>query len=158
MEIYSTFADRFGNKFGTFYEAFMDRIDGVNKPVAYDGNDLKSLHPADNTDAFVYVRQSAPADVSMVDLGGESKTAFVNNKYRVVFYSAKPFNNFAMLQEFTKATQGLSVELSTFSSDVEQVYSAEIGGKKNLRVKNIGYMFIDFSIREQVNLCTNHPC
>ncbi len=158
MEIYNTFAERFGNKFGKFYEGFMDRVDGVNKPVAYDGNDLKSLHPHDNTDSFVYVRQTAPADVSMVDLGGDDRTAFVNNKYRVVFYSAKPFNNFAMLQEFTKVTQGLNVEISTFSSDVEQVYASEIGGRKNLRVKNIGYMFIDFSIRERVNPCTIYPC
>lgn len=158
MEIYKTFADRFGNKFGTFYEAFMDRVDGINRPVAYDGNDLKSLHPNDNTDAFAYIRQTSNADIQMVDLGGDSKTAFVNNKYRVVFYSAKPFNNFAMLQEFTKATQGLSVDFTGLSNDVEQVYATEIGGKKNIRVKNIGYMFIDFSVREQVNPCTVHPC
>ncbi len=158
MEIYSILAERFGNKFGKFYEGFIDRIDGVNKPVAYDGNDLKSLHPQDNTDAFAYIRQTSTPDISTVDLGGEEKEVFVNNKYRVVFYSAKPFNNFAMLQTFKTATQGLSVDLSALSNDVEQVYATEIGGKKNIRVKNIGYMFIDFSIRERVKPCTIYPC
>jgi len=158
MEIYNTFCPLLGDKFGRFYEATIERIEGANTPVSWNGSDYTVLHPKDNVDSFCYIRSTAPADINTVDVGGTDLVPIVSNKMRAVFYSSKPFNNFTVLQKFTQSITGLKNEITSFSNTIEQVYSAEIGGRKNMQAKNIGYMYIDFTVTEIVSLCNIESC
>ncbi len=154
MDLSKEVCSRLSAQFGKYYDnATIDKIDGISMAVHHTGTDYVSLHPKDNDCNFCYIRELQPANVRMVDLGGCEKTPFVNGRYRFVHYSKTPFNNFAQLQKFVVAMAGTKIEVIQVINNIEEVYRQETGGKKNVRLKNIGYIAIDFSQELQVTTC-----
>ena len=159
MELSNETCLKLTKEFGKYYgNATLERIDGITMAVHHTGVDYVSLHPKDNDCNFCYIRELSPANVRMVDLGGCERTPFVSGKYRFVYYSKTPFNNFTQLQKFVSAMAGNKIEVLSVINNIEAVYQQETSGKKNVRLKNIGYIAIDFSQELQVTTCDIKEC
>ena len=152
------FCETLGSHFGKFYDnATLEKIDGVVMPVAYTGTDYVSLHPKDNECEVSYIRQTQASSISYYDIGGCTKTPYMTDYFRFVVWSNKPFNNFGKLQRFVSLLNAYDVEITSVNNNIEQVYAQETGKGKYIRLKNCGYMAIDFKIENRVSTC-DIPC
>jgi putative ribosome biogenesis GTPase RsgA len=159
VDLSKEICSRLSAEFGKYYDnATLDKIDGIIQAVHFTGSDYVSLHPKDNDCNFCYIREIQASNIRMVDLGGCEKTPFISGRYRFVYYSKSPFNNFAQLQKFVSAMAGTRIEIIQVINNIESIYQQETGGRKNIRLKNIGYIAIDFSQELQVNTCEIKEC
>lgn len=149
---------KLNENFGKYYEATLERIDGTNVPVHHTGTDYITLIPKDTDRSWSYIREKNPAIVNMIDLGGCDLVPYLTENYRFVIYNKKAFEPYGKLQLFMKAVQGHNVQIDQVITNIEQLYNQEVGGKKHLRLKNIGYMAIDFTIRDKVTVCNAPDC
>lgn len=153
MELISKIVKSLLPKFGNVYSGSLEVIDGMKVPVYYDGNDYKSLLPNDTQDEIIYLRELNSSRISPIDLGGCQKTLFVNNNYRIVFYSSFEYNTFAITQKFYSALASYQIEINSVVNNVDSLFMQESGKKKHIRLKNVGYFAIDFSVRKEINKC-----
>jgi hypothetical protein len=146
--------------FGKYYDnVSLERIDGVTKAVHFTGVDYKALHPTDTECDFCYVRQIGEGKMEYKDFGGCIKTPYMVNSYKFVAYSKNNFNSFTKLQQFVKVMQNFKdFEVFGINSDSGSIYSQETGGGKNIKVKNIGYISIDFQMKTLVDTCNIENC
>lgn len=145
--------------FGRIYEsASLETINGVITPVHFTGTDFINLNPKDNTERFAYIRETQPAFMKVIDLGGESPAYDAMYKLRLVIFDPKPFNTFDQLRRFAHATRLLKLEVSNIITNIDQLYKQETGGSKVIAAKGWGYMGIDFTVREFVDSCNVTNC
>lgn len=153
------FCQLIGDHFGKFYEdATITRIDNIQMPVYYNGSDYISLHPKDNECEVSYIRELQSSQIEYKDLGGCVKKANVIDIFRFVVWSNKPFNNFAKLQRFTSLLEPLNVEILNVVNNIEQIYNQETGKGKHVRLKNVGYLAIDFKVKKRIDTCNINEC
>lgn len=148
-----------GGYFGKAYDnVTLEKIDGSNMAVHHTGVDFINLSPKDTDCSWFYIREKEASSINMVDLGGCEKTPFIKQTYRFVAYDKKAGNNFAKVQLFVKAMSGLNIEITNVITNADTVYNQESSGKKNIRLKNISYIAVDFSTTEKIDLCDIQEC
>jgi hypothetical protein len=153
MELISEIAKGLCPIFGNVQEASLETIDGFRFPVAYKGSDYISLLPNDTAKEIIYVRELSSPSINSVDLGGCQKALFVNSKLRIVFYSKTEYNTFVMTQKFYSALEKYTVQIDSIIKNVDSLLGQESGRKKHIRLKNVGYFAIDFSVTKEINKC-----
>lgn len=144
--------DLLGNSFGKFYEnVTIEKIDGISMPVHYNGTDYVNLHPKDNQCDVSYVRK-IDESVELKDLGGCKKTSYIIEKYKFVHWSnQKSFNSFAKIQLFSQLVKPIIKDLLNINTQSEQIYASETNKSKYIRLKNINYISVDFSITRKID-------
>jgi hypothetical protein len=153
------FCERLKNGFGKYYDdVSIEKIDGVTMPVHYTGTDFISLHPKDNTCEVSYIRETIPANIQMRDLGGCEKTPYMTNQYRFINWSNKPFNTFAKMQRFIAAMAGLNISVNSVDNDITRIYNEETGRGKQIKIKGMSYIAINFTITSKVDTCNIIEC
>jgi hypothetical protein len=153
MELISEIAKGLCPIFGNVYEAVLETIDGFKMPVSYKGADYKSLLPNDTENEIIYLRELSDSTVTPIDLGGCQKALFVDTKMRLVFYSKQDYDTFVMTQRFYTALGNYRIQIDSIIRNVDTLFYQESGKKKHIRLKNVGYFAIDFSIRKEINKC-----
>jgi hypothetical protein len=155
----NSFCHLFQNGFGKFYDdVSLEVINGVTMPVSYTGSDFVSLHPKDNVCEVSYIREYAAAQTEMRDLGGCNKVPYVTYYYRFVNWSDKPFNNFSKLQKFVSAMVGYDISVLSINNDTTKVYAEETGKGKQIKIKGMCYIAINFTITRKVDTCNIIEC
>lgn len=153
MELISEIVKGLCPIFGKVEEASLETIDGFRFPVSYKGSDYTSLLPNDTAKEIIYVRELSNPSVEKVDLGGCQKALFVNSNMRIVFYSNVEYNTFVMTQKFYGALEKYQVQIDAIIKNVDTLLAMESGKKKHIRLKNVGYFAIDFTVRKEINKC-----
>lgn len=143
-----------GNQFGKYHDdVSIEKIDGVFMPVHYDGTDFVNLHPKDNQCDISYIRQIRESSVEMKDLGGCLKTPYVKDYYRFVHWWKGNANSFSKLQKFVAAMSPLNIEILNINNNASDVYAGETNKGKYIKLKDVSYLRIDFSIKKKVDTC-----
>jgi hypothetical protein len=147
-------------QFGKFYDnVSIEKIDGITMPVHYTGVDFVNLHPKDNICDLSYVRKF-DENVEYKDLGGCKKTTYLIEKYKFVHWSnQKSFNSFAKLQLFNQTMSSIDFEIIGVNTQSEQIYASETNKGKYIKLKNVNYISIDFSIKKKIDYnCKIEEC
>lgn len=153
MELISEIVKSLCPIFGKVEEASLETIDGFRFPVVYKGADYLSLLPNDTAKEIIYVRELSSPSINPIDLGGSQKALFVDNRLRIVFYSKTEYNTFVVTQKFYTALEKYKIQIDSIVKNVDNLLSQESGKKKHIRLKNVGYFAIDFSVRKEINKC-----
>ena len=153
MELISEIVKALCPVFGKVSEASLETIDGFRFPVSYKGADYTSLLPNDTEKEIIYVRELSNPSVNSVDLGGSQKALFVNSNLRIVFYSNVEYNTFVVTQKFYNALEAYKTEINAIVKNVDSLIMQESGKKKHIRLKNVGYFAIDFTVTKEINKC-----
>jgi hypothetical protein len=111
------------------------------------------LLPNDTTSEIIYVRELSNTSIDKVDLGGSQKALFVNSNMRIVFYSKNEYNIFVITQQFYSALEKYKVQIDAIIKNADTLLAMESGKKKHIRLKNVGYFAIDFTVRKEINKC-----
>lgn len=142
-----------------YQDVSIERIEKMELPCYYNGSDYEVLTPKDTDCSFNYFRLLSEEPI-YIDTGhcGQTIGKIKKNYKWVVFFKEKADIEKIILRFQKSFDAGLNLKIKSIERDPNRLMKSECKMNFDIKLKNMIYFSIDFSILEKYSNCLTDNC
>lgn len=142
-----------------YQDVSIERIEKMDLPCHFNGSDYEVLTPKDTVCSFNYFRLLNEEPI-YIDTGHCGQTiGKIKKTYKWVVFFKEHSNIDTIILRFQKSFDaGLNLKIKSIERDPNRLMKSECKNNFDIKLKNMLYFSIDFSIFEKYSNCLTDNC